>query len=114
MVFQSKFCTFLHFGIGWVGHNAAKLHNGLARLVQDTGDLVIDAVLLNAPAAVGQQNCTCPFRQTGQLFLHTALAKVDLCIVLKNKVVHHHAPFLKISLCEWRFTSALPKKRQPL
>lgn len=64
---------------------------------QNACDFIVDTIALDAAAAIGQQDGLRIFCQTGQIFLHTALAEIDLRAVLKNKVVHIHTSFLKIS-----------------
>ena len=89
--------TLLHFVVGGVGHNAGELHDGLSSAFQNACDFIVDTIALDAAAAIGQQDGLRIFCQTGQIFLHTALAEIDLRAVLKNKVVHIHTSFLKIS-----------------
>lgn len=110
-VLPGQLGALLHFGVGGVGHDTVKLHNGFARLFQHAGDFIIHAVALDRAAAIGQQDGVRVFGQTDQVFLYTALAEIHLGGVLKNKIVHKVASFL-FSAC-LNGASALPKKRPP-
>ena len=86
--------TLLHFGVGGVGHDAGKLYNVFAGLLQNACDFIIDTIALDAAAAIGQQDGLRIFGQAGQILFHTTLAEIDLRAVLENKVVHNDVSFL--------------------
>ena len=94
VVLAGQLCSLLHFGIGGVGHNAGELYNGLARFLQNAGDLIIDTIFLDAATAIGEQNGIGVFCQAGQILFYTAFTEINLRGVLKNKVVHNNASFL--------------------
>ena len=92
--FPCQFCTLLYLGIGGVGHDAGKLYNVFAGLLQNACDFIIDTIALDAAAAIGQQDSLRIFGQAGQILFHTTLAEIDLRAVLENKVVHNDVSFL--------------------
>lgn len=56
----------LHLLVGRVAHDAGKLRDVLACFLQQADDLVIDAVPLDAAAAIGKQHPLAVLRQLGR------------------------------------------------
>ena len=96
LVLSGQLRALLNLGIGCMGGDARKLHDRLACGVQDAGDFIIDAIGLDGAAAVGQQDGAGLFGQAGEVFLDAAPAKVDFCMILKDKVVHEKGPCREI------------------
>lgn len=86
--FSGQLCPLLYLSIGGIRHDMVKLYNGLACILQDPDHFIVNAGLLDGTAAVGQQYSIGVLGQTGQIFLYTALSKIDFGCVLKNKVIH--------------------------
>ena len=71
----------------------------LAGGLQDTGQLVIDAVVLDGPAAVGQQDIgTIGGQNAGQVLFCRPFAEIDFSWVLVNKVFHGNRSFQRMKL----------------
>ena len=84
MVLTGQLCTLLHLGVGGIGHDAGKLHDVLTLGVQNTDDFIIDTIVLDRTAAVGQHHgIAVVLQQTAQIFLHATLAEINLGLVFK-------------------------------
>lgn len=84
MVLTGQLCTLLHLGVGGIGHDAGKLHDALTLGVQNTDDFIIDTIVLDRTAAVGQHHgIAVVLQQTAQIFLHATLAEINLGLVFK-------------------------------
>ena len=97
MVLTGQLCTLLHLGVGGIGHDAGKLHDALTLGVQNTDDFIIDTIVLDRTAAVGQHHgIAVVLQQTAQIFLHATLAEINLGLVFKQKIVHsRYTPLYK-------------------
>ena len=79
----------LHFLQGRVGHDAAEFHDFHAGILQDSGDFIVYAVLLNGAAAVSQQHLAAiASGQHRQLLCHHTFSEIYLRPILKLKIIH--------------------------
>ena len=98
MVLPGQLGTLLYLGIGGVGHDAGELGDGLAGGLQDADQLLIDAVFLDGPTAIGQQHVGTIARQdAGQVLPRRTLAEIDLGGIFIDEIFHKNASFLQIS-----------------
>ena len=108
MILPRQLCALLRLGIGGVGHDSGELHDSLSLGVQNAHHLVIDTVALDGAAAISQHDgVAVVIQQAAQILLDTALAKIHLGLVFKNKVVHKNASFLNVIS-----SFAVPKRRR--
>ena len=90
----------LHFGVGRIRHDAAKLNNCFAGIGQNPFNLVIHAVFLDRTAAVGEHNHVAVFfQQAAEILPYTAAPEIDLRFVFKYKVVHCNSSLIFKAFC---------------
>ncbi len=79
-MFPYKTSTLLHLAVRRITHDARKLRDFLALFLEDGQDFIIDAIALDAAAAIGQQDMPAVLRQLlGERFMRCPLPKVVLC-----------------------------------
>ena len=92
-----KLRSFLHFGVGRIGHDAGKICHLFARPFQDGFHLIVDAVLLHGTAAVSQHHMRAVSGHSRcQVLFCCSLSKINLCGIFIYKLLHD--PLL-LSLC---------------
>jgi hypothetical protein len=58
-VFSDQCGAFLHFGVGWVCHDAGKFRDAFVILREQLSDCVVDAIAFDGSSAIGEQHiCT--------------------------------------------------------
>ena len=70
-----------------------EFYDGLASIIENSSDLVIDAVTFDGATAVSQKNRLRTGGAIFQIFFGDTFSKIHFCGVLKNKVVHNSHPF---------------------
>ena len=84
-----QFCALLHLRVGGIRHDAGEICHGLARVLQDRLQLVVDSVFLYGTAAVGQHYI---FPISGnsfrQMLSRCSLAEINFCRVFIYKFLH--------------------------
>ena len=89
-VFLGQLGALLHLVVGWVWHDAGKVNDLLAGLLQQPLDLVIDAACLDRAAAVGQHHRLGLFGKLLRQHLWcNAFPKINLGRIGKSKGVHN-------------------------
>ena len=102
LVVPGQLGALFHLFPSGVGHDAGELSDCLAGLLQNAGDLVVDAVALDGTAAIGQQDIGAIGGQNaGQVLFRRPFAEIDFSWVFVNKVFHGNRSFQRMKLVNW-------------
>ena len=89
LVRAGNFHAFAQLVVSGVGHDARDLRDVLSALFEDSGDRVIDAVLLDGAAAVDEHDVLAVFGKFLLQVLDGAFAEIELGRIAVGKVSEH-------------------------